>query len=244
MRGIYIAATGLMSHARSMDVTGNNLANLDTTGYKRDRLAQRSFGEHLTYLLTPESDAVPIGTVTHGVVVDEAETWYGQGAVEQTGRSLDLAIAGNGFFTVTLPEGTALTRNGRFTMDAEGFLADAAGNRLQGVGGPIRLQSSDFTVDETGNVYENGALAGALRITCPADPAGMQKLGENYYTYNGAEDAFEGKIVQGALEASNVDVTNEMAGMIADTRAFQTCAQVLRTMDELTAKAVQLGSIK
>jgi fagellar hook-basal body proteins len=244
VRGIYIAATGLLSNTRSMDVAGNNLANLDTSGYKRDVLTQRSFGEHLTYLLSPDVGTSEIGTVTHGVTSDGAVTQYSQGNVEETGRNLDFAIGGEGFFTIALPNGTALSRDGRFSLNGDGYLTDTAGNMVQGVSGPIQFNSSDFTVDGNGNIYEDGAQAGALLITCPSDPAAVQKQGEGYYSYNGATVGFTGRIVQGSLESSNVDVTSEMAGMIADTRAFQTCAQVVRTMDEMAAKAVQLGSLK
>lgn len=244
VQGIYTAATGLLSNARSMDVAGNNLANLDTSGYKRDVLTQRSFGEHLTYLLSPETGVSEIGTVTHGVIPDRIVTQYSSGNVEETGRNLDFAIGGEGFFTVALPNGTALSRDGRFSLNENGYLTDTAGNMVQGVNGPIQINSPDFSVSENGTVYVNGVQTGALLITCPADPAAIRKQGEGYYSYNGATVGFTGRIVQGSLESSNVDVTSEMAGMISDTRAFQTCAQVVRTMDEMASKAVQLGSLK
>jgi len=245
IRGVYIAATGLLNQARSLDVAGNNLANLDTAGYKRDTLSKKSFGEHLAYCLTPGRGALPIGTSTHGVVADGIVTQFEQGSAEQTRRNLDLAIRGEGYFTVALGDGTAaLTRNGRFFLDGSGYLTDASGNPLMGTNGPIQLASPDITVDPDGNIYSGDALQGTLLITCPADPASVIKLGEGFYSYAGPVLEFSGRIGQGALERSNVDVTSEMAGMIADTRSFQTCAQVVRTMDEMMAEAVQLGSLK
>jgi len=243
-RGIYTAATGLISNTRSMNVTGNNLANLETAGYKKDSITKRSFGDHLTYLLSQNGEADEIGTLTHGVISDETVTDYGQGALLGTGRSLDLAIGGEGFFTVMRANGTALSRNGRFSLDGEGYLTDGAGNRVLGEGGQIKIENMDFSVDEKGNIYEDGKLTDTLRITCPADGAAVTKLGEGFYGYEGDTAAFEGKIVQGALESSNVDVAGEMARMITDTRAFQSCAQVVRTMDETISKGVQLGSLK
>lgn len=242
-RGIYTAATGLLSNTRSMNVTGNNLANVETAGYKKDAVTKRSFGDHLTYLLS-QGGAQEIGTVTHGVISDETVTDYGQGAMESTGRSLDLAIGGEGFFTVMRADGAVLSRNGRFSMDGEGYLTDGAGNRVLGEGGQIKLNSLDFSVDTKGNIYEDGKLTDTLRITCPTDEAAVTKLGEGFYGYDGDTAAFEGEVVQGALESSNVDVSSEMTRMISDTRAFQSCAQVLRTMDEAISKGVQLGSLK
>ncbi|HWQ50361.1 MAG TPA: flagellar hook basal-body protein [Terriglobales bacterium] len=244
-RSIYTAATGLITNARSMNVTGNNLANVETAGYKKDSLTRRSFGEHLTYLLVPGEGAGEIGAVTHGVISDETVTDFGQGSVSRTERSLDLAIGGEGFFTATGEAGElVLTRNGRFALDGEGYLTDGAGNRVLGGNGELRLQGANFAVDAAGNVYEDGELTATLRITCPTDGAAVVKLGEGYYGYAGEVAEFTGKIVQGALESSNVDVAAEMSRMISDTRAFQSCAQVVRTMDEMMQKGVQLGSLK
>lgn len=244
-RGVYIAATGLLNQARSLDVIGNNLANLETAGYKKDVLTTKSFGEHLTYRLSPEGGAAMIGSSSRGVIADGTITQYSQGTTEKTNRNLDLAIQGEGFFTVMLQDGTsALTRNGQFTLDENGYLTDSAGNPVQGANGLIQLNGSDFTVDQSGNIFTGDTLAGTLMLTCPADPAAVKKQGEGLYSYTGASLGFAGRIEQGALEASNVDMTSEMAGMIAGTRSFQTCAQVVKTMDEMMSKAVQLGSLK
>lgn len=242
--GIYIAATGMISRSRSLNITGNNLANLETAGYKRDETTTKSFGEHMVYYLASGETARPLGDCTHGVATDRTVTQYAQGGIEETRRSMDLAINGNGYFTMAVPGGTALTRNGRFFLNNEGYLTDTAGNRVLGVNGPIRLQSDRFTVDESGGVYESNMLTNQLRITVPANPDAVQKQGEGFYAYAGAAANFDGRIVQGALEASNVNLTSEMAGMIEDSRAFQTCAQVVRTMDEMMAKGAQLGSLK
>ena len=244
-RGVYIAATGLLSQARSLDVIGNNLANLETAGYKKDVLTKKSFGDHLTYRLSPEGGAAQIGSSSSGVIADGTITQYSQGETERTNRNLDLAIQGEGFFTVILQDGTpALTRDGQFTLDQDGYLTDFAGNRVQGTNGLIQLNNPDFTVDQSGNIYSGNTLAGTLMITCPADPTSVKKQGEGLYSFSGASVGFTGRIEQGALEASNVDMTSEMAGMIAGTRSFQTCAQIVRTMDEMMSKAVQLGSLK
>jgi flagellar basal body rod protein FlgG len=140
--------------------------------------------------------------------------------------------------------GTVLSRNGRFSIDGEGYLTDGAGNRVLGEKGQIKIGSQNFSVDGAGNIYEDGELTDTLRITCPADTAAVTKLGEGFYGYEGDTVDFEGKVVQGALESSNVDVAAEMSRMISDTRAFQSCAQVVRTMDETISKGVQLGSLK
>lgn len=242
--GIFVAATGMLNQSRRLNITGNNLSNADTAGYKRDVLAQKSFGDHLTYCIVPGEGAAPIGLATHGVVADETVTQFEQGGLDQTGRGLDFAIAGDGFFTFQTPNGEALSRGGHFFLDAEGYLSDAAGNRVLGDDGPIMLTSGEITVGSDGVIYQDGVEAGKLRITVPGDMAGVEKQGEGFFAYAGDTVDFTGAVAQGALEASNVDVTAQMTDMIAATRAFQTCAQVVKTMDEMTAKAAQLGSLR
>ncbi|MEA5064533.1 MAG: flagellar hook-basal body complex protein, partial [Eubacteriales bacterium] len=118
---IYAATTGMINQARTLDVAASNIANAETAGYKRDQLITSSFSERLVNRL--EGQATEIGAHTHGAIVGELVTDYTQGRLESTARALDFAILGEGYFSVEGPDGeNAVTRDGHFEVDAEGFL--------------------------------------------------------------------------------------------------------------------------
>lgn len=246
IRGIYTAATGLFNQSRALDITGNNLANLGTAGFKRDVLLKRTFGEHLSYSTSPGDAGGPIGVVTHGVLPDETATQHGQGRIEKTGRSLDLAIEGEGYFTCLLLDGrTGYTRNGRFSLNENGILTDSFGNPVMGRNGPVRLADADFSVNAGGEIFTKDGYADTLAIFRPEDQAALEKQGNGIFTgAGGGAVEFGGEILQCAVESSNVDVMTEMKNMIGDSRSFQACARIAGMMDSLLEKAVQIGSLR
>lgn len=246
MRGLYVAGTGLINRSQQLDVTGNNLSNLSTPGYKKEGLVSASFGEYMT-LRESGGQAQQVGATTHGVIAAEGFTDHSQGAVEQTGSELHLAIAGEGFFTLrTANGGQALTRNGQFVVDADGNLADGAGNLVLGTQGPVNIAGADFAVNGEGQVFIDGVYSDTLRITRPADANALVKQEGSLYTYaqQGGLLPFEGQIRQGALERANVEITTEMSSMIENSRAYQSCSQIIRMMDQILEKTVtELGSL-
>ncbi len=132
---IYSATSGLMNRSRALDVTAANLANANTAGYKRDRLVTSSFGERGAYRLQDDGSRTEIGGETHGAIVDEVFTDFTQGVVDNTGRALDFAIVGEGFFSIETAGGVeASTRDGSFQVDGEGFLRTATGGLRAGPG--------------------------------------------------------------------------------------------------------------
>ena len=216
--GFYTAASGLTTQNKVVDVMGNNIANADTAGYKKDYLVTSTFGEHLQ-----RQNGREIGNVNFGSRADHTYTSFEQGIETGTGRTLDFLIKGDGFFNVTMPDGTTrLTRNGQFSLDADGYLVDNRGNMINCQNGPVMIGNADFTVDEYGRGYLEG-----------------------YFVNTGAENnEFNYSVVQGSIESSNIDMVEEMADMIASSRSFQACSQVIKIFDEIMNKSAnQVGRL-
>ena len=162
------------------------------------------------------------------------------GDFQSTGRTLDIAIGGDGFFNVQGQDGTTyLTRNGQFTVDDQGYLTLAGMGRVLGQGGPLMVGSDQVSVDATGNVYNAaGALVGTLSITRQADNTVLEKMDNGAFTApQGAVNAQGYTIYQGVLERSNVDMNQELTSFISAQRAFQTCSSALQMIDDLDQKA-------
>lgn len=235
--GIYSAATGMLSQGRALDVTASNLANINTAGYKRDRMVLSTFGELTVNRI--EGGKTEIGTHTHGAIASAIVTDASQGTLEVTGRTLDFAILGEGYFSIETAAGeSAVTRDGRFHTDAEGYLRTAADGYVLGQGGRIQLPRGEITVGEGGALFNGGQPVGQLAIVVPGEEADSTKLPNNSMTQPDGGGTFEGRIVQGQLERSNVDMVEEMTAMMAASRAFQSCAQAIKTLDAASQKTV------
>jgi flagellar basal-body rod protein FlgG len=246
VRGLYLAGTGMLVQRSKMDVITNNITNVNTLGYKQDALLSRSFRDMLISrmndpaVLNQTSEVGPLGTGTH---IDEITTSFAQGTPQQTGLATDLCITGDGFFVVNTAQGERYTRAGNFSLDGEGYLVDASGNRVQGDGGDIQLESDRFYVGEGGNIVnlDTGAEVGTLKIVTFEDPQNLRKQGDNlFFNYGGAgaQDAETVSVMQGYIETSNVNTAQEMVDMIITTRAYETSQSVARMIDETLELAV------
>lgn len=246
--GFYTIASGLLTRQREIDTIGNNLANLQTPGYRSDRIVTSAF--ELGLLKQQEGGAER--TLSEGgspvTIVGDSVTVMTGGDFQSTGRTLDIAIGGDGFFNVQGQDGTTyLTRNGQFTVDAQGYLALAGMGRVLGQGGLLQVGSDQVTVDQAGNVYNAaGGLVGTLSITRQADNTVLEKMDNGAFTApQGAVNAQEYTIYQGILERSNVDMNQEMTNFISAQRAFQTCSSALKIVDELDQQAAtKIASIQ
>jgi len=225
-RGLYIAASGMLSEMARQDSIANDLANASTPGYKADRTAQRSFDE---LLLASSRTGQEIGSLGTGVSIDAQVTDLTPAPVKETGEPLDFAVVGEGYFGVQTPEGPRYTRNGRFMADGAGRLTDQLGNPVVGAnGGPVQI-GADGTVDP--------AQLGLFAL------AGARKAGESTFTGTPAGPA-TGRARSGALEASGVDPARAMVDMIASMRAFEAGQRVITTIDETLGKAAnQVGAV-
>ena len=251
-RALWVAKTGLEAQQTRMAVISNNLANVNTMGFKRGRAV---FAD-LLYQIREQPGAqssqtsqfptgIALGT---GVRVVATEKIFSQGNVVQTGNSLDVAIEGRGFLQVLMPDGTlAYTRDGALKLDAQGQLVTSRGYAVQpAITIPADAQSVTIGADGTVSVQLAGqptpTQVGTLQLADFVNPAGLQPIGENLYIETAASGTAQtgtpgvsglGRLVQGALETSNVNVVEELVNMIETQRAYEMSSRLISAMDEM-----------
>jgi flagellar basal-body rod protein FlgF len=237
----YTALSGALALHRRMDTVANNLANATTTGYKADRL---DFGGVLSRT-QGEGQGRGLESPVVFPVLEGTETDFGQGPLKQTGRNLDFAIEGNGFFEVRTEDGgTAYTRDGRFTLDAEGVLTDSEGRAvLDRRGRAVTLDSREVSVNASGELFTAGhdSPVGHLAVYRPEDPGQLQKQGDNLYRIpaEAMAEATEARVRNGHLERSNVNTMQEMVRMMDLQRAYQSMTQAMKTINEAYTESGQ-----
>jgi len=258
-RSLHIAATGMSAQETMLEGVSNNISNANTVGYKR----QRVDFEDLLYqqMRTPGAPTSPttmdpsgtqLGT---GVRVVSTSRLFAQGDLKQTGNQLDVAIEGNGFFVVQQPDGTpAYTRAGTLTTDGDGRIVTTDGLPLDP---PVTIPSNavSVSISSTGRVSavvsgsEAPAEVGDITIATFVNPGGLRALGHNLFESTPAsgdaqlgtpgEDG-RGTLMQGAVETANVDIVEEMIGMISAQRAYEINSKVITAADQMLQAASQL----
>ncbi len=249
---LWIAKTGLDAQQTRMSVISNNLANVNTMGFKRDR----AVFEDLLYQNVRQAGAntaansqaptgLMLGTGTRIVATEKLHT---QGNMVQTENALDVAIDGPGYFQILRPDATiGYTRDGSFKLSADGSLVTSNGFQLQPtVAIPADAQSITIGLDGTVSVMRFGqpqpTIVGNVQLATFVNPAGLQATGENMYIETAASGAAQlltpaqlgaGKLVQGALEASNVNVVEEMVNMIETQRAYEVNSKAISAADQM-----------
>ncbi len=290
MRSLYSAVSGLRNHQTKMDVIGNNIANVNTVGFKKDRT---SFADMLSQTLQGAStpSATQGGTnpmqVGLGVTMGSIDTIMTQGSAETTGKDTDLMIQGDGFFVLNNNGQQVFTRAGNFDTDAKGNLVDVAsgaqvqgyafnssgveaatatpiinlvkGQTVPGLSGTATDVLSSFSIDQTGTItgiftdsVNNTTTArkiAQLQLANFANPAGLANVGGNFYAVSNNSGAMiagtagnngTGEIIAGALEMSNVDLSQEMTDMIVAQRGFQANSRVITVSDSLLEELINL----
>jgi flagellar basal-body rod protein FlgG len=236
IQGLYTSASGMVAHQARIDILANNLANVDTPGFKAD-------------LVTIDQSPAPVtasGSVSglSTVEIGRPGMALGPGALKTTGNPLDLAIVGAGMFVVETPLGERYTRAGNFVRDGEGFLATSDGFRVLGTDGPIPVPEGGLVVDAGGRL--NGG--GALRIVGDESLQGMVKTGANLFSLaDGAAppaDAPEATVVQGTVEGSNVNVVMSMVEILATMRTYEAYQKTIQALDQTVGQATNdLGRV-
>ncbi|MBS4032723.1 MAG: flagellar basal-body rod protein FlgF [Clostridiales bacterium] len=250
IRGLYTAASGMMVEAARQEQITNNLANSETTGFKKDLALQRARPEYQVIRIGngPGMPHNPvIGSLGVGALLDRIHTSYEQGNLLQTDRNLDLAVAGNGFFAVDTPQGIRYTRNGSFSLDADRFLVTDQGYRVLGQNGPLQLGEGDVRIDAGGAVFLGETFQDSLRLVNFTDNSQLRKAGDALFaTGENAEEApFNGQVRSGFLESSNVEVLQEMIRMMAAMRAYETNQRAIQAQDDILGKAVnEIGTLR
>lgn len=244
LRGLYISATGMLAQTNRMNVLTNNIVNAETAGFKADEMVTRSFKDMMIERINDPAVVTvskQVGPLNTGVHVDETVTSFDQGPIEQTGVSTDLAIEGDGFFTVQTPDGLRYTRAGNFAVSTEGYLVTSEGYEVLGQNGPIRVITPEFSVDATGAVEVGGNTVDRLRIAAFADNSGLRKVGDSLfmnYTNQAEQKATGCSVQQKSLENSNVEAVDEIVKMITVQRAYETNQKMIQITDETFGRAV------
>jgi len=242
IQGIYTASMGMTPLMQKQDQVANNLANINTTGYKQSGLFVKTYQKYLSNdLLQPFAN--------REIKADEVYIDYSEGPMRQTNNTLDLFIKGSGFFTVMTPEGVQYTRNGNFGLSPEGFLVTSDGSKVMGTEGFIRVERDlPIYISEKGEVIQKGESKGVLKIADFQKPYKMERMGESRtrpLLPGNPEIVSAGYSVrQGYLEGSNVDIIKNMVQMISAYRNFEADQKALHAQDETLNKAVnQVGRI-
>ncbi|MCO1601283.1 flagellar hook-basal body protein [Desulfosporosinus nitroreducens] len=245
IRGLYTSATGLLAAQTQSEVIGDNVVNLKTSGYKEQTASNISFPSMLIQRMggNEASEVVEVGEMGRGVGVDRLAMSNVQGSLEATEINTDLALTSPGYFVVQTPGGERYTRNGHFQLDGDGMLRTADGYSLQGEAGPIGPLSSEFRVSADGTIMDQGQRVDQIRVVeIPADA--LQREGQSLYIANQPVQAAVGAVRQGAVEASNVDLSGQMIQMMTVMKAYEANQKIIQTQDEMLGKAVnEVGKI-
>ena len=232
-----IAASRLVAQQRAMDVTANNLANANTPGFKRQQV------QFADWLSRQNGIDVPRGGQILAYTQDRA-TWRDaqQGALSHTGNTYDLALTGEGYFTVDTPRGVRLTRDGRFGAAPDGTLADSSGNAvLDSNGQPLRIppNTTRLAIAGDGTLSGDAGPLGKIGVVKPNDPARLQAEGATLMNApTGTAPVAAPGIVQGALEESNVQPVLELTRMMNDAREFQFVSQYVQAESDRQQSAI------
>jgi len=255
IRGLYTSATGMMAQYQKMDTITNNLANVNTTGYKKDEVITSSFQEELTKRINDisnyplKSKAKNIGKMSLGVQVDEIFTNFTQGSLKETQDSFDLALEGPGFFTIRVQEGNEsverYTRDGSFELDDQNRMITTEGYIVMGQEGEIIVPDGDMMINEAGEIFVEGEYIDQLQLISFEDPSVLRKIGDNLLSAENASfKPFTGKVVQGFLESANVNPVREMVDMITSLRVYEASQKALQTQDQTLEKIInEVGKV-
>ncbi|MES2934754.1 MAG: flagellar basal-body rod protein FlgG [Pseudomonadota bacterium] len=259
IRSLWISKTGLDAQQTQMDVISNNLANVSTAGFKRSR----AVFEDLLYQTLRQPGAqssqqtqLPSGLqLGTGVRPVATERIFSQGNLQQTTNAKDVAIQGEGFFQVLMPDGTTgYTRDGSFQTDSQGQVVTSSGYVIQpAITIPANAQSLTIGKDGTVSITTAGSPAptqvGSLQLTTFINPAGLQSQGENIYLETAASGTPNnstpgtngtGSLSQGYIETSNVNVVEELVNMIQTQRAYEINSKAITTSDQMLQRLAQL----
>ena len=236
IRGLYISAAGLFPRDMEQEVAANNLANVNTTGFKKDAVHfKRLLDERLSL------DSLHGG---ESEISSSEETLinFSQGELQPTNVKTDFAIDGDGFFVVQTPKGERYTRDGNFKLNQDNQLVTSTGNLVLGESGPIQLMPGDFEVKSNGDIYQNGTLVDRFQIVTFPKPLPLKKSGENLFELTipniRPEESEKFILQQGFLEGSNVNAISEMVRMIDISKSFEAGQKAIRAQDATLDKVI------
>jgi flagellar basal-body rod protein FlgF len=238
IKGIFNTAASMVPRQKKQEIIANNLANSETVGFKKDSLFLRVFKD-------AQSTGNRPGPSWEVRMIDEIYTSFAPGSLERTGRDLDVALQGDGFFVLQTEDGEAYTRNGEFSISADGTLVNSERLPVMTDSGPIVIQGGTISIGTDGQISIHEVPVAELRVVAFEDPTKLKKIGDGLFVAAPEAEPLNlenAEVRQGYLERSNVDVLKEMVDMIETYRGFETGQKMIQIQDETLAKAVnELG---
>lgn len=243
INGFYSAACAMEADMMKMEVIANNIANINTPGFKKEYVTCRSpFSDEITRQISSNPSRPDFKS---GFTVDEMVTDYSNGDIIYTGNPLDLCLNTEGFFTIQTPSGLAYTRNGSLQLNEDGILTTRSGFPVMGQNGEISINpGADFEISSTGKILQNGNPVDQLKVVDFAQPYNFQRAGGNlFFAQEGTEplDVEFSSIQPHHLESSNVSsigVVNEMVNMIKTNRHFEANQRIVSMQDTLLGSLI------
>lgn len=243
VQGIYLATQGMTALMQKQDQISNNLANINTTGFKQSHLFTEAYQRFLT-----DDENNP--RATREIKADQVYTDYSEGTMKKSNQPLDVMIKGTGFFKVMTPDGVRYTRNGSFSMNPEGFLVTGDGGKVMSREGYVRLDTRyPVQISPNGEVIQDGTVGSVLKIVDFNKPYRLLRTGSNYFMPqmpdNPETEPTGFALKQGFLEGSNVNVIKNMVQMISAFRNYEADQKALLAQDETLQKAVsEVGRVR
>ena len=241
-KGFYNLTSGMLTQGRNLDVIANNMSNVPTAGFKTDRYTFSTFQDVMWKRVgNMDKKYTDLGNQSWITAPSKLYTDYEQGALEETGQPLDFAIEGDGFFAIENPDGERVyTRNGNFSLDNEGYLwLSGYGRVLDREGNPIQLITDRIEGDLSGNLFtENGGYLGSIGVFRFEDNGELEKNDYGFFVApNEGEAVTDIRLHHKWVERANVDLVQQMTGMIAAERAYQSAAEITKIYDDVMTKA-------
>ncbi|MBW1824155.1 MAG: flagellar basal-body rod protein FlgF, partial [Deltaproteobacteria bacterium] len=251
--GLYAAVSGSMVQEKRMEILSNNLANVNTAGFKEDRPIFREIYNEVdtTIMLTDtasQGSSMLAQKMDMGYLMfSGVKTDFSAGDMKYTGNPLDVAINGPGFFVVNTPRGELYTRTGNFSINDKGELVTHEGYSLKGKGESIKIEGTEITIDRKGAVTVDKVVVDTLKLVDFEDYTALRKVGDNLFEDSGGGNvrkAEECEIKHRTLELSNINIVKEMVKMIDVLRLYESYQKVIQSLDETTSRATrEVGAV-
>lgn len=247
-RGLYALTSGMLTQQRKIDIASNNISNLNTTGYKKEKAITTNFGNLLINKSRQNgiyAEDTPISNVSIIRTIEGNNVIHSQGSLSETGSATDFAIMGEGFFSIENNENIVYTRRGSFNLDEEGYLTLKDVGRVQGEYGDLYIGTDKFNIVEDGSIIVGEEVVDKISIYDFYDYNSLNKVGEGLFSSAEEANLVEyPQIANNVLERSNVNITEELTDIISSQRALQTASQLLKIYDLIQEKAVnEIGKI-
>jgi flagellar basal-body rod protein FlgG len=239
---IYMATSGAEVQRMRMQILSNNLANINTAGFKEDRAVFRVPGEKAVVDDENGNPGDASESMYMPVIPMTSHTDFSKGSLQRTGNPLDLALDGEGFFSIQTEKGQRYTRNGSFTISPEGILTTQDGDAVLGEGGEISIDGSKVSFDGSGNVLVDGEITNKLKIVAISKTEALRKVGKTLFELDetkGSEEPLEfGGVQQGFLEGSNVNAVKTMTELIEVQRGYESYQKMIQTMGDMASRVI------